>query len=280
MIMGMSEFMMSRNCGMNLKLLSVIVGTIIIIAVILTGVGGSMLSALLGLLLVFVLPGYALVNAFFPGNDLEFAEIIALALGLSLAIAALGGLVLYWLPWKLQTHSWTVFLGSITIFASVVALLRHQRLEVRSPSFIKVKMSLSIKEGLFFVLAGIGVAIAFVLAYRGEVKQSNSDFTQLWILPSEEDDSTVQIGINNHATEASQYRLLVKVNNEVVDEIPSINLNSEETWVNSFTLPEGADSVIADLYRLYAPADVCNGDNPPDICDRNDEVYREVKLRK
>ena len=265
---------------MNLKLLAVIVSAIIIMAVILTGVGGSVGSALLGLCLVFVLPGYALTNALFPENNLEFAEFVALTLGLSLATAALGGLILYWLPWKLQTHSWTVFLGSITLLASVVALLRHQRLEARPPSFVKVNLSLSFNQGLFFVLAGLGVAIAFILAYRGEVLQDSSDFTQLWIQPDKKADSTVLVGINNHAAEMIQYRLLIKVNGEAVEEIPLIDLKSEETWVNSFTLPEGADSVTADLYRLYVPADVCNGDNPPSICRQNDEVYREVELRQ
>lgn len=264
---------------MNLKLLAVIVSTIVIMVVILTGVGGS-IGPVLGLFLVFVLPGYALTNALFPGNNLEFAEFIALSLGLSLAIAALGGLILYWLSWKLQTYSWTVFLGSVTLLASIVALLRYQHLKASPPSFTKVNLSLSFNQGLYFVLAGVGVAIAFILAYRGEVIQNNSDFTQLWILPDKASDSTVLVGINNHATETIQYRLLIKVNDEVIDEVPSIDLKSEGTWVNSFTLPEGAGSVTADLYRLYTPADVCNGDNPPDICQRNDEVYREVELRK
>lgn len=265
---------------MNLKLLAVIVSTIMIMAVILTGVGGSVGSALSGLCLVFVLPGYALTNALFPGNNLEFAEFVALTLGLSLAIAALGGLVLYWLSWKLQTQSWTLFLGSITLLASIVALLRHRHLEARPPSFVKVNLSLSFNQGLFFVLAGIGVAIAFMLAYRGEVTQDNSDFTQLWIQPDKASVSTILVGINNHAAETIQYRLLIKVNDDVIDEIPSIDLKSEKTWVNSFTLPEGAGSVTADLYRLYTPADLCNGNNPPDICQQNDEVYREVELRK
>ena len=263
---------------MNLKLLAVIVSTIIIMAVILTGAGGSMAPALLSLFLVFLLPGYALVKALFPRNNLEFAERVALTLGLSLAIAALGGLVLYWLPWELQTRSWTIFLGSITFFASIIALLRHQHLKEPPPSFIKVNVSLTVNDGLLLILACIGVAIAFLLAYRGEVIQNNSGFTQLWILPDEEADSSVLVGINNHEAEVIQYRLLIKANGEVVEEIPLIDLKSEEAWVNSFTLPEGADSVTAQLYRLYEPADICNGNNPPDICQRNDEVYREVVL--
>lgn len=263
---------------MNLKLLTVIFSTIIIMAVILTGVGGSTVSTLLSLFLVFVLPGYALVKVLFPGNNLEFAERVVLTLGLSLAIAALGGLVLYWLPWKLQTRSWTIFLGSITFFASIIALLRHQHLKEPPPSFIKVNVSLTFNDGLLFVLAAVGVAIAFILAYRGEVIQNSSDFTQLWIIPDEEAASSVLIGINNQAAEVVQYRLLIKVNGKVVEEIPLIDLKSEETWVDSFTFPEGTDSVTAQLYRLYEPLDVCNGDNQPDICQRNDEVYREVVL--
>lgn len=254
--------------------------TIIIVAVILTGDGGSIFSAFLSIILVFVLPGYALVNLLFPENHLELAESIALTLGLSLATAALGGLILNWLPWKLETHSWTVLLGSITFFACVVALLRQQHPGARPPAFVKVKLSFSLNDGLFFLMAGIGVVIAFTLANKGEVTQNNADFTQLWILPDDVADSTVEVGINNHEGEMIQYRLLFKVNGEVEKEIPMIELKSGETWVNSFPLPEYIYSVTAELYRLYAPADTCTGNDPPDICQKNQEVYREVVLKK
>lgn len=265
---------------MNRKLIATIIITIMIMAVILTGAGGSILSALLSVLLVFVLPGYALVNLLFPENHLEMAEFIALTLGLSLATAALGGLVLNWLPWELQTHSWTVLLGSITFIACVIALLRKPASFTRSPSFIRVKLSFTFNDGLFFMLASTGVVIAFLLAYKGEVLQNNTDFTQLWILPGDEGTSSIEVGINNHEAGVTQYRLLIKVNGDVDEQIPLITLNSEETWVNSFPISEYAYMVTAELYRFYTPADLCNGDIPPDICQQNEEVYREVILKK
>lgn len=264
---------------MNLKQLAIIIGTIIIIAIILTGLGGNITAAISGMLLVFVLPGYAMVKMLFPENHLETGEFVALTLGLSLAIAAIGGLILQWLPWKQETYSWTVLLGSITFFASIAALLRQRHLKIHPPSFTKVNISLSFNDGLIFVLAGVGVMIAFILAYKGEVIQNSADFTQLWITPGQQSNSTVQVGINNRTAEMIQYRLLLKVNDEVVDETSPIDLDSDETWKYTYNLPEGADSVSAELYRLYAPAEMCNGEYPPDICQQNDEVYREVFLK-
>ncbi len=278
--MAISGFTMSGNCGMNLKLIAVITSTILIIAIILTGVGNGTLEGILSIFLVFVFPGYALVKALFPGGHLEFAERVALTLGLSLAIVSIGGLFLNWLPWKLATRSWMIFLGSIIIFTSLIALLRQQPIKEQPSLFTKVNLSFTLNDGLFFILAGIGVVIAFVLTYRGEIQQNNAHFTQLWTLPDQESESSVLVGIKNQEGEEVRYRLQMIINGEVFEEIPVIDLESEETWEMSFTLPLNTDSVRTQIYRLYEDGELCREDNPPEICLRNDEVYREVVLWK
>ncbi len=265
---------------MNRRLLAAALCTIILMAVVLTGVAGATVSALAGLALAFVLPGYALTKLLFPGDSLELAESAALTLGLSLAVSSLGGLVLHVLPWKLETRSWTVLLGGITLLATAGALWRHRRLNVVPRSFVKVNVSFTLGQVLLFALAGSVVAGAYILAYQGEVAQNRTDFTQLWIQPDDKAASAVVIGINNHATETVRYRLQIKLDQAVVGEISPIELKPEGSWTHSFSLPEGGKAVTAQLFRVYAPAEVCHGNNPPDLCQQNREVYRSVVLQR
>ncbi len=264
---------------MNPRLLAVIVTTILLMAFIFTGAGGSTVALMIALLLVYVLPGYALVKALFPGTQLENSEFIALTLGLSLAITAIGGLVIYWLGWELNTNTWTIFLGSVTVIAGAVALLRYQHLERPNPAHARVNFTLSLTDILLFLLAASGVVIAFAIAYQGEIVQNNSDFTQLWMLPDEASASDAVIGINNRADEEAQYRLEIVVDGRVITKVEMIELQSTETWEYVFTVPENAITVTANLYRWYAPAEECSKSPAPEICDKNEEVYREVVLR-
>lgn len=264
---------------MNLRLLTVIVATILLMAFVLTGVGGSTVAVMIAVVLVFVLPGYALVKALFPESHLETAELIALMLGLSLAITAIGGVVLYWLGWELNAVSWTLFLGSVTVLAGVVGILRHRPSETPIPEESKINFTFSFWDVLFFMLAAVGVAISFSLAYQGEIIQNNSDFTQLWILPDDDVENTVLVGINNHAEEQIQYRLDFEVDGQVVEEISMIDLQPAETWEHEFALPELAHTVTANLYRWYVSAEECSVEAPPEDCQQNEEVYREVVFR-
>lgn len=263
---------------MNLKSLTISAGILLIMAILLSGVGSGPLAATLSLLLVFVLPGYALTKALFPGSQMEFAELIALTLGLSLAITALGGLILHWLPWRLETRSWTILLGSISFFASLIALLRQMFLNELPPSFIRVNLSFSFNDGLYFLLASIGVAIAFVLAYQGEVIQTRSNITQLWILPDETTESSYSIGIDNLGEETVQYRLVITIDDRVEQESPVIELNPQESWVRSFPMDEGTKQVKAQIYRLDPENDLCREGQPLDLCQQSAEAFREVEL--
>ncbi len=265
---------------MNPKLIAVALGALLLAAVAWTGAGGAAASALAGILLVFVLPGYALTKLLFPGDDLELAETVALALGLSLAVSAQGGLVLHFLPWKLETRSWSALLAGITLLATVGALWRHRRWTVVPRSLAKVNLSFSVGQVLLFVLAGGVVAGAYALAYQGELAQNSSDFTQLWIRPDDKATSAVVVGINNHATETVRYRLEIKLDQAVVGEISPIELKPQGSWTHSFSVPEGGKAVTAELFRLYAPGDVCYGSDPPALCQQNGEVYRDVVLQR
>ena len=84
--------------------------------------------------LVFILPGYALTCALLP--TVKFgAERFVLSLGLSLAAVIVGGLLLNLTPFGLQTDSWAILLGGITLGASAVAIVRRRRQGVSNSAF-------------------------------------------------------------------------------------------------------------------------------------------------
>ena len=84
------------------------------------------LLALLALLFVLALPGYAITAAIFPWKILTGLERLLFTVGLSLTATILCGLVLNLTPWGLQTTSWTVLLSIVTLVASLAAMQRRR----------------------------------------------------------------------------------------------------------------------------------------------------------
>jgi uncharacterized membrane protein len=78
----------------------------------------------LGVLIVFVLPGFAILCALFPGPKLSAGERLLASLGTSLAITAYVSVLLGTTPMGLSQESLAVTLGATTIAASVLAGVR------------------------------------------------------------------------------------------------------------------------------------------------------------
>jgi uncharacterized membrane protein len=93
----------------------------------LAGVNQPVARALLALPLVLVLPGYALVAAAFPEAGRSLAERLLYGVGLSLAVAALGGFALNLTPWGLRAEAWATLLGGIALAACAIAWARRRR---------------------------------------------------------------------------------------------------------------------------------------------------------
>ena len=90
---------------------------------------------ILGLLLVLLLPGYAIVAALFPtrprdqegvsGHDIDWFERLALSFGTSIAIVPLLGLLISLTPWGFTVGSVVSTLAGVTVGFSIVAVFRR-----------------------------------------------------------------------------------------------------------------------------------------------------------
>lgn len=232
----------------------------------------NIVKAALGAPMVLFLPGYALSAALLPDGRAGLAERLAISLGLSIAVAALGGLVLNLLPRGLTPGAWRVLLLGVTLSAAGYAYWRRQTRQIPGPGPLVTKFSMrdatlvasaALLIGLALGLGGLGVGRATISA------ASDADpFTQLWMLPGEDAPTnsghqTVRVGLRNNEKGALTYRVTLQGGDNVFVEWPQVTLASGESWQAQATVPAdmaGLD-VIALAYR--------EGDETP---------YRRVRL--
>src|SRR5690242_3192862 len=78
-----------------------------------------------GIPLALFAPGYALVSAAWPSVRPHWPERITLALGVSISVDVLAGLVLNLTGQGLQPSTWMFVLGAITLIGCAVAAVRR-----------------------------------------------------------------------------------------------------------------------------------------------------------
>lgn len=217
-----------------------------------SGVDGA-LRIFFALPLVLVLPGYALTAALFPGKSLSLAERTLFSLGLSLALAALGGLALHWAPTGLRASSWAALLGNTTLLCSLVALVRRVRLPTQ-PAQLGVVLTQG--QALALGMAAVIACGALLVAHDGALNRRDPGFTQLWVVPDEATaGQAVRLGVANREAGTVRYRLQLQSGSEVVSTWPTIVLGPNQQWQEVVALPRDGEMVEAVLYRLDAPQD-------------------------
>lgn len=104
-----------------------VLGTLIVALLTLVTVGVPVPPAVrivLGMLMVFLLPGFAVVCAAQPSGQLSRGERLLASLGVSLAVTACSAVLLAATPIGLTRDSIAAVLGAITATASAYALVR------------------------------------------------------------------------------------------------------------------------------------------------------------
>lgn len=217
---------------------------------------------LLGLPLVLLLPGYTLATLLFPKGDLGFPEMLACSLGLSLAIDIAGGLVLNLTPQGLAVLPWTVFLAGVTLGCAVVALSRRNRLETTA-THSRIRLGIG---QIILLGASIMVVVTAVMLVRNQAAQPSTRFTELWARPDSAQGQTVfDIGLRNSESSKLEYKLEVKVGEDLVYDSSAIALIPGQTWEKAIALPLSVNAEVrALLYRMDDPG----------------TVYREVVLSR
>ena len=253
----------------NLDLLIIVVVTILDIILASFSYQIRAVSIILALPLVFVMPGYVLTAALFSTRSIDTVQRLLLSLALSLAIAIFTGLLLNLLPGGLQSRSWGLSLGVLTVAGSLLAAYRRRKGRVQGESQGRFpQLRISPLALLLFGLAASVIVFSIVYSMNDAAQKPHPGFTQLWILPAAPSSKScvVRFGVRSFESGPVTYHVILAINGTEIDSWSPILLASQAEWNQSLPIavPSGSQqaAVTVSLYRL----------------DRPQTVYRRVDL--
>ena len=237
----------------------------------------TVIRIILGILLILFIPGYSLIAALFPKkSDLDGIERISLSFGLSIAVTPLIGLLLNYTPFGIRLEPVLISLSLFTAVMSVAAYIRRwqlpagERFNVNFKHYFnRITESFNRESGKDKVLS-IVLVISIVLAvsataYVIAVPKEGEKFTEFYILGPDGKASdyptnltvgqtgNVTVGIVNHEYSTVNYEMVIKLNNQTINDT-NITLSNNETWQQPFTftpLSYGQNQKIEfELYKL------------------------------
>lgn len=244
--------------------------TIVALVVILLAVENVFIRTIVGLPLVLALPGYALTAVIFPQDQFDAPSRLLFSLGLSLAVAIAGGLVLHFLPGGLNSLNWVILLSTVTLGSVLAASARRmgdawlERGEWNFPQ-------LSISQGVLLAVALLVAALAVGLARQPAPLQGLTGYSTLWIAPEDTRDefdaaNEIHIGLQNLEFSEQQYRIELVAGGSVLYEWNAITLSPGEVWETTLNRGVFAEAGWRPLEaHLYRTQDA-------------DSVYRQVRL--
>jgi Protein of unknown function (DUF1616) len=216
------------------------------------------LRVAVGLVLVLVLPGAALTAALFPPRSLGWARRILFSLGLSLAVIALGGLLLNLTPFGLQGLTWLAFIGGVTLGAAASVLWKgrgHLSHLTFQPTVLMGRVSA--REAALFGVASLVILLAVGVARMPAPEQGLQGYSTLYLVPANDGQpNDVALGVRSDEFAPTLYNLQLKLNGRVVQTWDGLALQPGESWDTVLKLPSGqagTGRVEASLYRLDAP---------------------------
>lgn len=228
---------------MNHRVRGVVGGGLVVLALALAlgGVLGTAARMLVGLPLVLVAPGYAIVAAVFPRRGPGGPETLLFSVGVSLMVATLGGLALNWTPWGLRGDAWVALLGIVILGAGTVAAARRGGLTTslsvvrqprRGPRFLRTTLPL--------LATALVLIVTIDMSVMGDLRQPHKGFTQLWILPANGNTlGVMRLGVINSEARPTTYRLRLVARGRTVREWRALTLAPSATWQATVTLSMG-----------------------------------------
>jgi len=230
-----------------------IVFTLLIVLVIALQLTNLPFISLIAVPFVLFCPGYGLTSILFRKDAIGGVERLLLSVGLSIAIAILGGALLNLTEPGLAPMTWLLLLGDITLVASVLALILGRARPLLTTTRIPMG-TLQISQVMFLGIGFLTLLTALKIAQLPAPASRVEGYTSLWILPPDANSHVVRLGLNSQEVEPVAYRVEVQVNKHIVQQWSNIQLEPGQAWTNSFKLSNTTGSPIeAIVYRMDQP---------------------------
>ncbi|MEU7870748.1 DUF1616 domain-containing protein [Dactylosporangium sp. NPDC049140] len=218
-----------------------------------------------GLLLTLVLPGYAMTRGLFPGRSLSPIERGTLAVTLSLAALALGGIGMFAGGARLSRLSWAELGVGVTVVSALVWYLRQRSrpdsnwstadtveqgaVPLRATTLSTRKAALRLAP---LALAVLFVTVAGVVSWHSASRADAVAFTELSIVPAgpvEEGAAQrdVVIGVICHEQHTTQYTVKIHDNGSFQASFTP-RVRNDATWAVTTAVP-ATGTITAELYR-------------------------------
>lgn len=208
----------------------------------------SLLRTALCIPLVFVATGHALLRAsgVRPASTLE--DLVCTA-GLSLVSAIAGGFVLH-ASGMLTPLGWAAWFGAVVVLAAIIAAGRRgtsDRPEWQWPEGLRAR---HVATGLF---AAVLATSAYAVAVHDEAAQQQFEFTELWMLSSQ--DGQLSVGLRSGERQTQHFDLEITIDGRPFAIFPSLAVAPGELWTRQVQVPREARPQNAEA-RLLRLADL------------------------
>jgi uncharacterized membrane protein len=218
----------------------------------------AVIAIVLALPLVFLAPGYLLLEIITQKREHDTTTHLLLSIGLSLAMNILGGFVLNIIPVGLTTLTWGVFLGALSIAGVLLCIVKRRRWQIYVDQ--KQKDLPTRYEFLLLTLTIYVVIFAFIYTTNTIANQKHPGFTQFWLLLDNHQSPlcAIQLGIYSSEMVTTTYQVEVKGNNQHLAHWSSITLVPEQKWQGQIPIAIKHSQITqlqieADLYRQQEP---------------------------
>lgn len=179
----------------------------------------SVIRLLVGVPLIMILPGYALVSIFDPQRELGVVERFAASIALSVFVTIAAGMALAASPVGISQTGALLAVGAFTLLANAIGMKR-QPVAVRAPEPILSRPLVVPVVVAALSLAGMLVVNGVTIG-NAAFRPSGRELIQLWMLPdAQRDDGGVRIGVDTRITTGSKFTLEVWQGSEVASDTP------------------------------------------------------------
>jgi hypothetical protein len=208
---------------------------------------GAYVRVLLAVPLVLFAPGYVLHETLFARTPKPRLDQLVIALGASIVVSIVLGLLMAALGIGLEPLSWTIGLAAITLVGSLLAWIRRREVPVdpAPASLPRIRRY----EALAVVIA-VGASLAIMIGTRFAVaNQETAAPEQLWLLPARDGSLGAELGMRADG-DGGRYAIRLTSEGVALEEF-TVDLQPQETWQTSvsFTEEERRQPIVGRLYE-------------------------------